>query len=160
MKRLAVAALAMGLVGCAIEGPGPDDSDDDIPGSVDDGNGAAPEGPESGESDEPGPGEAVGDPANSDPPETEPGPEEEPPGTDPPEDPPEQPGPANNNANQVCYPGADMSYTTCFPVVSKGSWSGYNYPSHSSAAYAAPKRFVDLNAVSYTHLTLPTKRIV
>lgn len=148
MKRLAVAALAMGLVGCAIEGPGPDDSDDDIPGSVDDGNGAAPEGPESGESDEPGPGEAVGDPANSDPPETEPGPEEEPPGTDPPEDPPEQPGPANNNANQVCYPGADMSYTTCFPVVSKGSWSGYNYPSHSSAAYAAPKRFVDLNAAN------------
>ena len=137
MKRLAVAALTLGLVGCAIEGPQPDDSDDEIPGSVDGSNGASLEPPEG-----PGSGEALGDPANSDPAETEPGPDEEPDGTDPPED----PGPANNTASQVCYPGSDMSYTTCFPVVNKGSWSGYDYPSHSSPSYAAPQRFVDLDA--------------
>jgi len=144
MKRLAVVALTMGLVGCAIEGPRPDDSDDSpgAPGAVGDGDQAT-----NGEGDEPGPGSAVGDPANSDPPEEEPGPGEEPGSTDdPPADPPpDDPGPANDGTNQVCYPGADMSYTTCFPVVSKGSWSGYDYPSHSSPAYQAPQRFVDLS---------------
>lgn len=50
--------------------------------------------------------------------------------------------------NQVCYPGQDQSYTTCFPTVLKdGSFpSGYSYPSSSSPAYAAPTRFVDLSA--------------
>lgn len=50
--------------------------------------------------------------------------------------------------NQVCFPGADQSYTTCFPTVLKDASfpSGYTYPTSSSPAYAAPTRFIDLNA--------------
>ena len=155
MKRLAFAALTLGLVGCAIEGPRPDDSDDDTPSHVGDGNSAAPGDGVDGA--DPGPGDAIGDPANTDPVEEEPGPDEVPDNTEPPEEdpPPDDPGPSNNNTNQVCYPGADMSYSTCFPVVSKGSWSGYNYPSHSSAAYQPPQRFVDLNAADASTKVAP-----
>jgi hypothetical protein len=47
---------------------------------------------------------------------------------------------------EVCYPGADESWTTCLDVVPwSSSWgSDYSYPSSSDPQYAAPVRFVDL----------------
>jgi Peptidase M15 len=158
MKVVAVVALAVGLSACAIQGP-PDDepgdgvAGDEIPGddnsaTGDDGNGSA-----------------VGDPTSTDgepdPVESEPGPDdlgEEPPPEDPPaEDPAAEDPPQANNAGQVCYPGQDNSYTTCFPTVPKSSSfpSGYNYPSHSSASYQPPLRFLDLSGVSASTKVAP-----
>jgi hypothetical protein len=52
--------------------------------------------------------------------------------------------------NEVCYPGADMAYTTCLPVVYPDSPpSGYAYPPalNGDANYRAPIGFLDLEAV-------------
>ncbi|MEM1034319.1 MAG: D-Ala-D-Ala carboxypeptidase family metallohydrolase [Myxococcota bacterium] len=49
---------------------------------------------------------------------------------------------------QVCYPGASMNGTACFPTVLKAAGTtGYAYPSNTSLAYTAPTRFLDLSAV-------------
>ncbi len=52
---------------------------------------------------------------------------------------------------QVCYPGADESWTTCVDVVEWSSaWgSDYDYPDpyNGSSQYLAPVRFIDLSAV-------------
>jgi hypothetical protein len=51
---------------------------------------------------------------------------------------------------EVCYPGADMAYTTCFPVVYPDSPpAGYAYPPplNGDANYRAPIGYLDLDAV-------------
>jgi hypothetical protein len=48
---------------------------------------------------------------------------------------------------EVCYPGPNEDYSVCLDLVAKSSsWSGYDYPSHSSASYQPPQMFVDLSA--------------
>lgn len=51
---------------------------------------------------------------------------------------------------QVCYPGSDWTYETCFDLVEWSTeWgSDYAYPDpyQGSAQYAAPVRFIDLKA--------------
>ncbi|MEM1030933.1 MAG: D-Ala-D-Ala carboxypeptidase family metallohydrolase [Myxococcota bacterium] len=60
------------------------------------------------------------------------------------------PPPPPTSPNTVCFPGADMSYTTCFPTVGKDANfpSGYSYPSNASPNYQPPTRFIDLTAHS------------
>jgi hypothetical protein len=51
------------------------------------------------------------------------------------------------SVTEVCYPGADSSYTACLPVVNWAPSFGaaYDYPSHEGAAYVVPSRYVDLS---------------
>ena len=60
-------------------------------------------------------------------------------------------------ALSACYPGANNSWTTCFPVVSKAqvNLSGYDYPSGAPAGYLSPQRFLDLTAVSPEAMLAP-----
>lgn len=57
--------------------------------------------------------------------------------------------PETDHTNQVCYPGANDDFTACFPVVLRDASfpSAYDYPPSSDAAYQAPLRFLDLNAL-------------
>ncbi len=51
---------------------------------------------------------------------------------------------------EVCYPGADMAYTTCFPVVYPDSPpAGYAYPPplNGNANYRAPIGYLDLETI-------------
>ena len=51
---------------------------------------------------------------------------------------------------EVCYPGADLDYDACLPLVdwssAWGSDYGYPEPYQGSAQYVAPVRFIDLEA--------------
>jgi hypothetical protein len=127
--------LALALTGCVIEGP---EGEEELAIRSED------------------PGAVVGDPVSIDP--GQPGSDDV--GGEPGSNGSTNPGSATgaggegetaapNGSPQVCYPGADASYTTCLPLVNAtGVGAGYDYPSSSSAAYQAPLRFVDLDVVS------------
>lgn len=84
-----------------------------------------------------------------DPPDDPVDPPEDPP--DPPEDPPDDTptGPPSASADVACFPGDDMSWTTCLatlPATGLGSDYAYPAPLNGSAQYAAPTRVLDLQA--------------
>ena len=60
---------------------------------------------------------------------------------------------------EVCYPGADESWTTCFPLVDwSTSWGeGYDYPEPlgGSPLYRKPIRFLDLRDLDESEALAP-----
>ncbi len=124
------------------EDPGiTDDSEDDVQDPQD-----PPEEPEEETEDDP-----VEDP---DPPQ-DPDPPEDP-------DPPQDPDPPTAQSDQACYPGADLSWTTCFPLVdASGLGSAYAYPAalNGSPQYRQPEHFLDLNAHAGDTMLAPNFRL-
>ncbi|MBM76694.1 MAG: hypothetical protein CMK59_14905, partial [Proteobacteria bacterium] len=71
---------------------------------------------------------------------------------DVPQDDPDEPEPEISVANiEVCYPGADLSYSLCFETVEhQTSWGGdYEYPEpyQGNPQYQKPVRFLDLSTL-------------
>lgn len=132
------AAVLWGLTGCAIEGPPPEERESDP--TVDG-------------------GAVVGDPVATpgttlvDPAEEEPGPDQIQP-VDPGDEPPADP-PPSDPTSEVCYAGADGP--VCLPVVTMDASfpAAYDYPFSSQAAYTAPVRFLDLQAVAEDTMLAP-----